>query len=77
MKGETVSIGCKANGYPEPRVYWTKEDVEVHPSAYISVSDTLLTLHSVNMSDEGHYACIAENLAGSSKDRVSFFVHGI
>lgn len=68
---------CETSGYPEPRVFWMKDDREIYPSTDLSLNSKTLTLHHVNVSDEGLYMCVAENLVGSSRDKASIFVHGI
>ena len=75
--GETINLLCETTGYPEPKVFWMKDDREVYPSAELSVNPKSLVLPQISISDEGIYMCVAENLVGSSRDKASIYVHGI
>ncbi|XP_022105037.1 contactin-2-like [Acanthaster planci] len=54
--GEDVKIYCLAIGNPAPNVSWTRSD---DPSFH--AEGPVLTLHSVQMRDEGTYTCTASS----------------
>nr|XP_021504198.1 neural cell adhesion molecule 1 isoform X1 [Meriones unguiculatus] len=68
--GQSVTLVCDADGFPEPTMSWTKdgepieneeEDDEKH---VFSDDSSELTIRNVDKNDEAEYVCIAENKAG-------------
>nr|XP_056715973.1 neural cell adhesion molecule 1 isoform X3 [Euleptes europaea] len=67
--GQSVTLVCEADGFPEPTISWTKdgesiergEDDEKYGFSY---DGSELTIHRVEKNDEAEYICIAENKAG-------------
>ncbi|XP_069804832.1 neural cell adhesion molecule 1 isoform X1 [Dendropsophus ebraccatus] len=68
--GESVTVSCEADGFPEPEISWTKrgETIEDGDDKY-SFSDDMseMTIHGIEKDDEAEYNCIAENKAGDSE----------
>ncbi|XP_048199816.1 neural cell adhesion molecule 1 isoform X1 [Perognathus longimembris pacificus] len=67
--GQSVSLACDADGFPEPTMSWTKDgeliENEEDEEKYIFSDDSSeLTILKVDKSDEAEYVCIAENKAG-------------
>ena len=57
--GGTVTLRCKATGYPAPQYRWVKE-----PPDEI---DEELTLDPVTMYDSGKYFCLVSNQGNAEK----------
>ncbi|XP_053308252.1 neural cell adhesion molecule 1 isoform X1 [Spea bombifrons] len=67
--GESVTLACDADGFPEPDIIWTKkgEQIEDEDEKYSFNDDnTEMTINRVEKDDEAEYSCIAENKAGES-----------
>ncbi|XP_004646426.1 neural cell adhesion molecule 1 isoform X5 [Octodon degus] len=67
--GQSVSLVCDADGFPEPTMSWTKDgepiENEEEDEKYIFSDDSSeLTIRKVDKNDEAEYVCIAENKAG-------------
>ena len=54
--GGTVTLRCKATGYPAPQYQWVKEG-----AGLLYKIDEELTLDPVTMYDSGKYLCIVAN----------------
>ncbi|XP_075695846.1 neural cell adhesion molecule 1 isoform X3 [Rhinoderma darwinii] len=76
--GESVTISCEAEGFPEPEISWTKkvEIIEDGDEKY-SFSDDMseMTIHRIEKDDEAEYNCIAENKAGDSEATIQLKVY--
>ncbi|XP_075047450.1 neural cell adhesion molecule 1 isoform X2 [Mixophyes fleayi] len=76
--GESVTLGCDAEGFPEPEISWTKrgETIEEADDKY-SFSDDMseMTIHRVEKDDEAEYNCIAENKAGDNEATILLKVY--
>ncbi|XP_023371819.1 neural cell adhesion molecule 1 isoform X4 [Otolemur garnettii] len=67
--GQSVTLVCDAEGFPEPTMSWTKDgdqiEAEEDDEKYIFSDDSSeLTIRKVDKNDEAEYVCIAENKAG-------------
>ena len=60
--GGTVTLRCKATGYPAPQYRWVKDGAELADE-----NDEELTLDPVTMYDSGKYFCLAFNQANAEK----------
>lgn len=71
LAGNTVKMGCKAEGRPMPTVSWILANgSQVRgpntEMGRVSVSaDGTLVIEQVSVYDRGHYKCIASNAAGA------------
>ncbi|KAK0141477.1 Hemicentin-1 [Merluccius polli] len=72
--GHPVELPCVARGDPEPSVTWTKDGAP-HPAG--AAADGSLVLSAVGLGDEGSYACLASNVAGTAEARVQLLVQDI
>ncbi|KAI4877926.1 hypothetical protein NFI96_017420, partial [Prochilodus magdalenae] len=74
--GQSVTLACYADGYPEPTVTWTQNNVVLVPDEKYSLNDdgSELTIRDVKKVDEGDYVCIARNKAGSKEEEVGLNV---
>ncbi|KAM9220002.1 neural cell adhesion molecule 1 isoform 10-T10 [Dugong dugon] len=66
--GQSVTLVCDAEGFPEPTMSWTKDGDQIEDEEdekYIFNDDSsALTISKVDKNDEAEYVCIAENKAG-------------
>nr|XP_012616583.1 neural cell adhesion molecule 1 isoform X18 [Microcebus murinus] len=67
--GQSVTLVCDADGFPEPTMSWTKDGEQIEneedDEKYIFSDDSSeLTIRKVDKNDEAEYVCIAENKAG-------------
>ncbi|KAM9658758.1 neural cell adhesion molecule 1 isoform 6-T6 [Trichechus inunguis] len=66
--GQSVTLVCDAEGFPEPAMSWTKDGEQIEDEEdekYIFSDDSSeLTIRKVDKNDEAEYVCIAENKAG-------------
>lgn len=79
--GESATLECTPpKGHPEPTVRWRKdgEIVNTGKDRRIKVVNPgNLVISEVRQSDEGRYACVAENMAGIRESLpVHMTVHG-
>lgn len=76
--GESVTLGCLADGFPEPEISWTKrgELIEEVGDKYTFNEDmSEMTIHRVEKDDEAEYICIAENKAGDNEATILLKVY--
>uniref|UniRef100_A0A8C6FZA9 Neural cell adhesion molecule 1 n=1 Tax=Moschus moschiferus TaxID=68415 RepID=A0A8C6FZA9_MOSMO len=66
--GQSVTLVCNAEGFPEPTMSWTKDGEQIEneeDEKYLFSDDSSeLTIRRVDKNDEAEYICIAENKAG-------------
>ncbi|XP_045433961.1 neural cell adhesion molecule 1 isoform X15 [Pipistrellus kuhlii] len=66
--GQSVTLVCDAEGFPEPTMSWTKDgdliENEEDEKYVFSDDSSELTIRRVDKNDEAEYVCIAENKAG-------------
>uniref|UniRef100_A0AAY4E4G7 Contactin-5 n=1 Tax=Denticeps clupeoides TaxID=299321 RepID=A0AAY4E4G7_9TELE len=73
--GKDVSLECRPQASPKPRVSWRKGDRRIQPSKRIILlrNNTLRIINS-SRSDEGSYVCRAENQFGSAEKTTALLV---
>ncbi|XP_067683063.1 leucine-rich repeat neuronal protein 1-like [Haliotis asinina] len=64
--GDDLYLECQAIGVPQPKIHWLLPDGTVLNSSMSSdrvmlIEDTAISVHGVRTSDEGTYACEAQN----------------
>ncbi|NXG16607.1 NCAM1 protein, partial [Grallaria varia] len=69
--GQSVTLACDADGFPEPTVTWTKdgepvEEADDEEKYDFNYDGSELIIKKVDKSDEAEYICIAENKAGEA-----------
>ncbi|XP_056296358.1 neural cell adhesion molecule 1b isoform X17 [Pseudoliparis swirei] len=74
--GQPAMLTCAVDGYPEPMVTWTRNEVVLEAGEKYSFNDdgSEMTFMDVTKLDEGDYACIAKNKAGESEKELSLRV---
>ncbi|XP_076359024.1 cell adhesion molecule DSCAM-like [Tachypleus tridentatus] len=75
--GSQVIFSCQAEGYPEPRVSWTKvsgshSDLLQFGGIQTRIlSNVSFVIHDIRVSDAGHYKCEVENGVGKTLSAVA------
>ena len=64
-EGQTAILKCTVDGYPQPRVTWSRERSTLPVGRYVTRPSNALILKDVKPEDVGIYSCSAENLLGS------------
>ncbi|XP_033162682.1 papilin isoform X2 [Drosophila mauritiana] len=61
--GSTIVMSCSVQGYPEPNVTWTKDDVPLYNNERVQITyqPHRLVLSDVTPADSGKYTCRASN----------------
>ncbi|TKS80862.1 Neural cell adhesion molecule 1 [Collichthys lucidus] len=74
--GQPAMLTCAVDGYPEPMVTWTRNDVVLEAGEKYSFNEdgSEMTIMDVTKLDEGEYTCIAKNKAGESEQELSLRV---
>nr|XP_046245368.1 neural cell adhesion molecule 1b isoform X3 [Scatophagus argus] len=74
--GQPAMLTCAVDGYPEPMVTWTRNEVVLEAGEKYSFNEdgSEMTIMDVTKLDEGEYTCIAKNKAGESEQELSLRV---
>ncbi|KAM9853215.1 neural cell adhesion molecule 1b [Aulostomus maculatus] len=74
--GQAAMLTCAVDGYPEPMVTWTRNQVVLEAGEKYSFNDdgSEMSIMEVSKLDEGEYTCIAKNKAGESEQELSLRV---
>uniref|UniRef100_A0A3Q3JGM3 Neural cell adhesion molecule 1a n=1 Tax=Monopterus albus TaxID=43700 RepID=A0A3Q3JGM3_MONAL len=69
-------LACDADGFPEPTVTWTRNNIVLETGDKYSLNEdgSELVIKDVTKVDEGDYTCIAKNKAGEKAEEVSLNV---
>ncbi|XP_032578299.1 papilin isoform X5 [Drosophila sechellia] len=61
--GSTIVMSCSVQGYPEPNVTWTKDNVPLYDNERVQITyqPHRLVLSDVTPADSGKYTCRASN----------------
>lgn len=65
-EGQTAQLECNATGHPPPKVTWFKDgqSLTVEDPYEMSPDGAFLWIPQANLSNAGHYSCIASNAVG-------------
>jgi len=74
--GKTAELECEANGYPDPKISWRRQDGKLLPSGEETIMSGKLTINNVQSNNGGQYICTASNDVGTPKERVLNLVVG-
>uniref|UniRef100_A0A3Q0RFS6 Neural cell adhesion molecule 1b n=1 Tax=Amphilophus citrinellus TaxID=61819 RepID=A0A3Q0RFS6_AMPCI len=74
--GQPAILTCAVDGYPEPMVTWTRNEVNLEAGEKYSFNEdgSEMTIMDVTKLDEGEYTCIAKNKAGETEKELSLRV---
>lgn len=68
VEGQDVTLICMASGSPQPSVTWTRNKLQVSPSARHRISPAGdLTIRDVRRGDAGRYECRGVNSEGEAR----------
>ncbi|XP_061483918.1 roundabout homolog 2 isoform X4 [Rhineura floridana] len=74
LEEEVVEFRCQVQGDPQPTVRWKKDDNDLPRGRYDIKDDYTLRIKKVMSTDEGTYACIAENRVGKAETSATLTV---
>ncbi|XP_055948498.1 hemicentin-1-like isoform X2 [Argiope bruennichi] len=67
LEGNNVNLDCRVYGEPKPTVIWTKDALPLQKNERVLIlPNNTLKIVAVQISDEGIYACMANNSLGSA-----------
>nr|XP_014344645.1 PREDICTED: hemicentin-1 [Latimeria chalumnae] len=73
---KSITMVCKAEGYPAPEITWHKDGHQVTESIRMRILSTgALQIAFVQPGDTGRYTCTAANVAGTSSSNMLLIVH--
>ena len=72
----TASFQCKAEGNPEPKVTWLKQNSSLLADKRVVLSRGGLMITDVTSQDEGMYTCVARNILGEMTSSAQLSVQG-
>ena len=75
----TASFQCEAEGNPEPKITWLKQNNQFQPprgQTSCTVTWCRLMLTDVTSQDEGRYTCVARNILGEVTSSATLSVQG-
>ena len=64
-ESQTAILKCTADGYPPPKITWSKLISTLPDGRYVAGSSGALIVKDVRPGDDGVYRCKAENVLGS------------
>uniref|UniRef100_A0A8C6W1G7 Hemicentin 2 n=1 Tax=Nannospalax galili TaxID=1026970 RepID=A0A8C6W1G7_NANGA len=75
-EGRTAQLECNATGHPPPKITWFKDGrpLAVGDPYEISPDGILLWVPQANLSNAGHYSCIAANAVGEKTKHMQLSV---
>jgi len=68
-EGKSVQLECYASGYPQPKIYWRRQDNAVLPTNTSIWAGNVLTFPHVTKEHRGTYFCVATNVVGTGARR--------
>jgi len=66
IEGQTAVLKCMADGYPSPKLTWSKINSSLPVGRHVIAPSTALIIKNVKSEDAGDYSCSAQNLLGST-----------
>ena len=72
----TASFQCEAEGNPEPKVTWLKQNSNLLADKRVVPSRGGLIITDVTSTDEGKYTCVARNILGEVTSSATLSVQG-
>ena len=68
-EGRSVELKCYASGYPQPKIYWRRQDNAILPTNTSILEGNVLKFPSVKKEHRGTYFCVATNVVGTGARR--------
>ena len=68
-EGRAVELKCYASGYPQPKIYWRRQDNAILPTNTSIKEGNVLKFPSVKKEHRGTYFCVATNVVGTGARR--------
>ena len=65
-EGQTAILKCAVDGYPQPRVTWSKNKSSLPIGRHVTGPSNALVIKKVKPEDTGIYTCSAVNMLGSA-----------
>lgn len=59
--GASATLECYADGYPQPRISWRRQNNDLLPTGEIIYQGNVLNISNVTKNDRGIYFCVANN----------------
>ncbi|XP_074526683.1 hemicentin-1 [Halichoeres trimaculatus] len=77
IQGFQALLPCAAQGSPEPRVSWEKDDVTVPnlPGKFTILRSGELIIERAELGDAGVFTCVATNAAGSARQDIRLSIN--
>ncbi|XP_040264776.1 hemicentin-1 isoform X1 [Bufo bufo] len=77
FRNEPATLDCVATGIPSPRISWRKDGTILHENSerYNISGSGSLYFPLTDITDSGHYVCLATNVAGSSQRKTELLVY--
>ena len=72
----TVSFHCEAEGNPEPKITWLKQNYSLPANKRVMSSRGSIMITDVKSQDEGMYTCVAGNILGEVTSSATLSVQG-
>ncbi|XP_017473192.1 PREDICTED: protein amalgam [Rhagoletis zephyria] len=63
-EGQNLEVSCHATGFPQPTLWWKREDNAIMPAGGPILSGHILRIKEVHRLDRGAYYCVADNGVG-------------
>ena len=73
---DTATFWCKADGYPQPKVTWLKNNSSLPADKRVVSSSGELNITDVTSEDNGEYTCVARNIFGVMASLATLSVQG-
>ena len=64
-----MELKCYASGYPQPKIYWRRQDNAILPTNTSIKEGNVLKFPSVKKEHRGTYFCVATNVVGTGARR--------
>ncbi|XP_011195413.1 protein amalgam [Zeugodacus cucurbitae] len=68
-EGQNLEVSCHATGFPQPTLYWKREDNAIMPAGGQKLAGPTLRIKEVHRLDRGAYYCVADNGVGQPDER--------
>jgi len=68
-EGQTIELRCYASGFPQPDIYWRRQNNDILPTNSSVYKGNILRFPSVTKEHRGTYYCVATNVVGTGARR--------